>query len=808
MSLSSLAVDKAAVLLSKGGRPIPLLGVSASGHVFGAHARVVLRQRYRNDEACPVETIYTFPVPGNAALTGFAMETAGRRIEAEVKEREEAFRAYDDAVSKGHGAALLEQERRNVFTASVGNLLPGEETVVEIVYVQPLVADEGALRFVIPTLVAPRYMPGAPKGDRTGHGFAEPTDRVADADRISPSPGKVDYGLSIDVVFDLGRPITIESPSHQILVAPAGEHAKRVTLKQNEVPLDRDLVLTAAGAPGVVGGVVAARRAGEDGTFALTVVPDLFDPTRRAWPRDVVFVVDVSGSMEGDSLREAKSALRLCLRHLAEGDRFQIIAFSDAHETFQPSLVPFTQKMLETADRWVEGLITLGGTEILIPLMVAAGTLRGVEGRDRLIVLLTDGQVGNEAEIVSQVAAKAERTRIYTFGIGTNVSDVLLRDLACCTHGAVEFIHPGERIDEKVTAQFARATAPRIEGLTVRFTGVDVGELAPAETADLVDGEPWSVFGRYETPGFGHAELRGTLRGEPFHLEVPVELPAEAARDGLTALWATARIRDLEEAEPRVGRRRAESNRARIVQLSIDHHLASKYASFVLMEKRTGDRRTHEQPAIRPITVSAPAGWATYRREEKEVEGGLLRCMSLDDAAMAGSFTGAPDALFDADEEAAPVTGRAYAPRAAVVSSAALEEMDLPLAPKEMDLPLAPKESAGPAGDPLAELFARQLANGLWTDGGGADEDRLVATSHALQACLESAIDSTHPMYGAQVKKAVEALCALALALLARPVADRGALVAALGLALSVSVGRRLREQLRATLARVQGGPG
>src|SRR5690349_20304616 len=161
-------------------RPIPLRGVEVTGEVLGGHAQVTVRQRYQNAETKPVEAVYTFPLPSDATLTGFAMTCAGRRLDGVVKEREEAFRDYDDALFAGHGAALLEQERPNVFTASVGNLLPQEETVVEITYVQRVPADEGALRWSVPTLVAPRYIPGKPAGDRTADGWTEPTDQVPD----------------------------------------------------------------------------------------------------------------------------------------------------------------------------------------------------------------------------------------------------------------------------------------------------------------------------------------------------------------------------------------------------------------------------------------------------------------------------------------------------------------------------------------------------------------------------------------------------------------------------------------------------
>ena len=172
------------------------------------------------------------------------MTVDGRRLDGEVHEREEAFRRYDDAITAGHGGALLEQERPNVFTANVGNLLPGEETTIEIQYVEPVLADEGAVRWTVPTLVAPRYIPGVPGGDRSAHGTASPTNKVPDADRISPPIGAVSYGLALDLVFDLGVALEVESPSHAVVVNHEGDKA-RVTFSQREVPLDRDVVVTA-----------------------------------------------------------------------------------------------------------------------------------------------------------------------------------------------------------------------------------------------------------------------------------------------------------------------------------------------------------------------------------------------------------------------------------------------------------------------------------------------------------------------------------------------------------------------------------
>src|SRR5262245_10772559 len=367
-----------------GGRDVPLRGVEVEGDVFGGHAHVRVRQRYQNDERKPVEAVYTFPLPSDGTLVGFSMTCDGRKIEGVGKEREEAFASYDDAIHAGHGAALVEQERPNVFTASVGNLLPGEETLIEVDYVQKVQADEGALRIMIPTLVAPRYIPGKPAGDRTADGREAPTDRVPDADRITPHIGDVDYGLKLTLTFDLGQDVEVDSPSHELSVAREGGKV-RASLRRREVALDRDVVVTARGVAKGLMKTVALHRDGDEAIAALTVVPDLGggDPPRQ----EVVFVVDTSGSMAGDSIGQAQAALRLCLRHLREGDRFNLIRFSSGYKALFRGTKPFTQRMLDEADEWAQNLIADGGTEMLAPLLDAID-----QAPDGVVVLLTDGQ--------------------------------------------------------------------------------------------------------------------------------------------------------------------------------------------------------------------------------------------------------------------------------------------------------------------------------------------------------------------------------------------------------------------------------
>ena len=462
-------IETSLLRTAKGNRAIPLRGVKVSGEVVGGHGVFRVQQTYVNEEKKPVEAVYVFPLPSDATLTGFSMRCAGRNIAGVVKEREEAFREYDEALTRGHGAALLDQERANVFTAQVGNLLPGEETLVEVEYVQRLHADEGALRVCIPTLVAPRYIPGRQKGDRTASGWADPTDQVPDADRITPPPGIVDYGLTLDLTLSLGTALEVTSPSHAVQVTSV-EGGTRVRFAQPRTwPSTATWSSTCAASRAARSPPSRRdRQDGATGTFAFTLVPDLFDG-RPARPLDVVFVVDTSGSMGGASIVEARAALRLCLRQLRAGDRFSLIAFDTGMRTFRPEPSPFTQASLEEADAWVAALEADGGTEMLAPLE------RAVElAGDGVVVLLTDGQVGNEEEILARVLARRKACRVYSFGIGTSVSDALLTDLARRTGGAVE-CHPPRRADRRQGGRPVRAgrggPGGRREGASLRPGG-------------------------------------------------------------------------------------------------------------------------------------------------------------------------------------------------------------------------------------------------------------------------------------------------------------------------------------------------
>ncbi|HME91656.1 MAG TPA: VWA domain-containing protein, partial [Myxococcaceae bacterium] len=380
-------------------------------------------------------------------------------------------------------------------------------------------------------------------------------------------------------------------------------------------------------------------------------------------------------------------------------------------------------------------------------------------------------------------------------GIGTNVSDVLLRDLARRTSGGVEFIHPGERVDEKVVAQFARAIAPRIQDMRVSFHGVEVKELAPESPPALIDGDPWLLMGRYAAPGRGHVEIRGQLRGEPFLLKVPIELADHASRPHLLKLWARERIRDLEDAQ--LGGRPAEAVRDRILKLALEHSLASRYTSFLAIEQRTDERRATGHPQTRVVPVHAPAGWAMFEGKDEL----WPSVIPMGRARTRGAIASAARGL----TMAAMAPGAAKARGGITIAGFAPPMAAEPVSRDEgqgdgmLGIGFAAGVRASPSSasrseeDAVSKLLRTQLASGLWPDGSGASEAQQVrATALALLELVRAGITTAHSQHGAQIRKAIEAL----LERLAR--AKTGKLIElAFAVALLAASGPRTRSRIK-----------
>jgi Ca-activated chloride channel homolog len=580
---------------------IPLEHVDVRASIAGAQARVTVTQRYRNQEAQPVEAVYVFPLDERAAVCGFSAVVNGVQYDGVVKPREDAFATYDEALADGHGAFLLDEERPDVFTASVGSILPGSTVQLELTYVTELTFEGDALRFTLPTTVAPRY---APAEDRVGIG--RPDSEALNPPRLRDVP----YGLTFQAIVTPAAQVRrIESPSHPVAVELGAESAT-VSLSQQDAALDRDVVLLVGLADATRPHVVLER--GDDGRVAAAVTMRPTSSIELA-EADVVFVVDRSGSMQGSSIAQVRNALHLCLRSLITGSSFNIVGFGSRVEALFDGCRPYDESSLATASQHVDSMdATLGGTEVLPALEFVLSQPRSSE-RALQLVILTDGEVTNTDAVIDLVRRHADRARVFTFGIGRAASHHLLTGLARAGRGAAEFIHPGERLEAKIVRQFARILSPALTDVRLEWEG-----LRSTSAADVLPpvfaNEPVRVYAWIDELAAGRVTLRATGPTGPLAWSLDIDPRSVASGRVVGTLAARARIRELEEGgqwTPSRGSRQRDRQDARvvgaIVHLATQYGLASRETSWVVVEHR--DVVTNEPAVLRRVPIAIASGW-------------------------------------------------------------------------------------------------------------------------------------------------------------------------------------------------------
>ena len=598
------ATAAACGLLTREGAPVPLQGVRVEATIRDYAARVVLSQRYRNDEALPIEAVYRFPLEEGVAVCGFEAVIDGRRVTGEVDERGRAFERYDEALAAGHGAYLLDEERADVFTLSVGSLPPGKEVVLQLTTVSELPLEGDAIRFTLPTTLSPRY---APAEDQEGPGETA-------AGRVgAPWALAVPYGLELSVSVETTAPLRgIESPTHPIALA-LEDHRATVRLAERAASMDRDFVLKIALAETHRPRAVVER--GPDGAAyaLLSFRPEL---ESASGPAEVVFVVDRSGSMEGDSIAEARNALALALRSLRPGCFFNVVGFGSTYEALFEKSRPYDAESFALASAAVQDIeADLGGTEIL-PALEAVLEAKRQPGLPRQVFLLTDGEVSNTDAVIGLVARHAAHARVFTFGIGAGASLHLVKGVARAGGGEAELVAPGERVEAKVLRQLGRALAPAVTDVTVDWGGLRVAA-APHEAPPVFAGGRVLVFGRIEALAPATVTLRG--RTPDGDVVSSLALGADDVAEGrlVATLWARRAIRDLEEGSSALHGRRGSRQRrapsveerakAEIVRLGKEFGLVSRHTSYVAVEER--ELPAEGETVLRRVPVAVTRGW-------------------------------------------------------------------------------------------------------------------------------------------------------------------------------------------------------
>ena len=563
--------------------PAPLLATDVSISVSGIVARVEVRQRFHNPTAAWQEGVYVFPLPENAAVDHLEMQVGERRIEGQLRERTAARAAYLQAKAEGRKASLLDQERPNVFTASVAHIGPGEDVDITIEYQQTLRLDAGSFRLRFPLVVAPRYIPGdAIAAAADGGGWAHATDQVPDAARITPPvapppAGRINpvtLAVDLDPGFALAK---LDSPTHAIVVDEAADGRHRVTLAGAAVAASRDFELAWTPAVGATPGAALFLEARDGGGYALAMIaPPEFDAHPPRAPREVVFVIDTSGSMEGTSIVQARAALAAALDRLQPTDRFNVIEFNSSARALFAAPRPADAAALDRARAFVAALRARGGTEMRAALELALPPERA-PGFVRQVVFLTDGAVGNEAALFTLIRERLADRRLFTVGLGPAPNSHFMAKAAQFGRGSHTMIGDVREVAQKMGALLVKLESPVLTDIAIAWPGR--AEAYPASVPDLYVGEPIVVSAALDSLD-GEVVVTGTLDGKRWQARLP--LAADASAPGIGALWARAKIDALQD---RLHDGHAEEGvRAAIVEVALAHHLVSKYTSLVAVD--------------------------------------------------------------------------------------------------------------------------------------------------------------------------------------------------------------------------------
>jgi Ca-activated chloride channel family protein len=567
----------------------PLKHTDVKAQISGFLSRVTVTQEFENPFKEKIEAVYTFPLPQNAAVDDMTMLVGDRTVRGKILRREEAEAVYEAAKTKGQTASLLNQERPNIFTQSVANILPGEQIKITISYVETLKYEDGSYEFVFPMVVGPRYIPGEPTRP-AGDGFAPDTDRVPDASKITPQPVpdgmRVGHDVSLQVALDAGVPIDgLTSKTHDVTVDRLDSHRAQVTLKDLATIPNKDFIFRYDVAGAKISDAVLTHATPGGGFFTLILQPPERVTVEDVTPKELVFVLDTSGSMYGFPIEKAKETMKLALDNLYPSDTFNLITFSGDEHILFPEPVPATKENLAKAQAFLASRQGGGGTEMMKAIKASMDP-SDKSDHVRIVCFMTDGYVGNDLEIIGEVQ-KHPNARVFAFGIGSSVNRFLLDNMARYGRGEVEYVGLNDDGSAAARRFHERVRSPLLTDVSVDWNGMAVSDVYPKMIPDLFSAKPVVINGRYTGNGKGVIRLRGKMSGRDFVREIPVDFSNAQSHDVLATLWARTRIDDLMSQDFGGAQRGTMKDdvKQNIIQLGLDYRLMTQFTSFVAVEE-------------------------------------------------------------------------------------------------------------------------------------------------------------------------------------------------------------------------------
>jgi Ca-activated chloride channel family protein len=577
-----------------------------------------VRQRFVNDTAFPLEAMYIFPLPPDAAITDMGMQVGDRIIRSVVQEKAEAKKTYEAAKAAGKKTALLESSRPNVFETSLANFMPGETVDITISYTETAEYRKGVYDVTFPMVVGQRYYPIPQPSPQDAAGGA-----TNDATHVNPPVlhPAVDPAHRLSLALDVyGVPVeSIMSNTHRIDVTPivSTPHGRRVVLTDVvTVPnCDFNVQIRAEESEGLETAFLTTEHAGKLHGL-LTVFPPV-PPVDEQWEapaRDVVFLIDTSGSMDGESIGQAKSGLKRCLGMLRPEDQFTIVRFASDFSWFTPDLRPATTDRLQSATEYVESLVADGGTEMQKALDYVLDILAD-SSRIPMVVLLTDGCVGNEDSLMALLAKKLHRGRLFTFGIGSAPNAFLMHKIAELGRGESRFIRSHEDVGRVMSDFFETLATPVLTDVRVRWLDeagmvVDGHECFPHPCPDLFAGRPLQVVGAFERGVYG-VEIEGIFNGAP-QVYRETFAPSSTQHPSVARLFGARRVDELmfRMLRPESAAEKIDVKRG-VLMTALSYQLVTRYTSRVAVEEKVSRAPDGSLLSVK-VPVAPPKGWNMF----------------------------------------------------------------------------------------------------------------------------------------------------------------------------------------------------
>lgn len=557
--------------------------------ISGVLARVRVEQEFVNPYSERLEAIYVFPLPEDAAVDRYWFQVQEKVIRGVVKERSAARREYEQAKTQGRKAALLEQERPDIFTQSVANIPPKQSVTVHLEYVHPVQIDSGRYLFRFPMVVGPRFIPGQALGSPSvGRGWSPDTDEVRDASRITPEPlpqgMRSGNDVKICIKLDAGMPIrNMTGVTHELAIKKEGETKAVVDLKNQVAIPDKDFVFEycLAGEETTIASL--AHRGTAEGYFALMLQPKGKIEKAELAPREVVLLLDTSGSMNGPSIGQLRIFAQHVLERLNPQDTFRIVSFNNGAQAFRHEALAPTPENIDQGKAFIRSLQASGGTMMLPALQTALSPDGSEQRRARYLVLVTDALVGNDDAILGYLRQpQLADVRVFPVAVGAAPNHYLISRAAELGRGFAMQITNQDNPTEMARRFNEKMGAPVLTDLEIDWGRLKVRDLAPEVLPDLHAGRPLLIMGRYDQAGKSEITLKANMQGQAIKTSLTVTLPEKMPDHGsLGPIWAGQRIRQIWNRN--VGKETKESREA-ITQLGLTHQLVTRYTSFVAVE--------------------------------------------------------------------------------------------------------------------------------------------------------------------------------------------------------------------------------